>query len=471
MIRGARRRRRPGARAPCRSRPCRPATSSIRDARGASSVEAAAGERIAVADPAIDARRPRPAAWRAPPSAATTSADPSAQPGQAASRSAAARRVAVGEDRRPEAARPVRQAGARCRSTAPSGRIARLRDECRRPKRRRSARPRRRRPPAARRGRRGPRRSRSPERRPPGPSACRSARRRRTPTSSAASARPSELERPPERRRVGLVDRQVVAEDPDRQERRRDPVRASCGSTMTRSPAVTIPRPAAGVSRRASAPGHALERDDVVGRRGERRVPELVRLVEPVAAARRAFRYISAPVRNVVPAIDRPRRTAARTRHHRALAAWNAPSESTQGCRPSRRGSPASRRMLPPPVPVRDAKPVASATDARLRPVPETIDHPGIQRVLDAAARKGVTLDVTVFDESTHTAAGRRRGARRGARPDREVARLRRRRRRMATSSRSCASSRARTASISPGSRPSPASATCGGRPPARPTS
>ena len=36
--------------------------------------------------------------------------------------------------------------------------------------------------------------------------------------------------------------------------------------------------------------------------------------------------------------------------------------------------------------------------------MPESIDHPGIQRVLDAAARKGVTLDVTVFDQSTHTA-------------------------------------------------------------------
>jgi prolyl-tRNA editing enzyme YbaK/EbsC (Cys-tRNA(Pro) deacylase) len=36
--------------------------------------------------------------------------------------------------------------------------------------------------------------------------------------------------------------------------------------------------------------------------------------------------------------------------------------------------------------------------------VPETIDHGGIQRVLEAAARKGVTLDVTVFEASTHTA-------------------------------------------------------------------
>ena len=36
--------------------------------------------------------------------------------------------------------------------------------------------------------------------------------------------------------------------------------------------------------------------------------------------------------------------------------------------------------------------------------MPQSTDHPGIQRVLDAAARKGVTLDVTVFDQSTHTA-------------------------------------------------------------------
>jgi prolyl-tRNA editing enzyme YbaK/EbsC (Cys-tRNA(Pro) deacylase) len=36
--------------------------------------------------------------------------------------------------------------------------------------------------------------------------------------------------------------------------------------------------------------------------------------------------------------------------------------------------------------------------------VPETTDHVGIQRVRDAAERKGVTLDITVFDQSTHTA-------------------------------------------------------------------
>src|SRR3972149_6328652 len=36
-------------------------------------------------------------------------------------------------------------------------------------------------------------------------------------------------------------------------------------------------------------------------------------------------------------------------------------------------------------------------------PVPETL-HPAHQRVLDAAARKGVTLQVVTFPESTHTA-------------------------------------------------------------------
>jgi prolyl-tRNA editing enzyme YbaK/EbsC (Cys-tRNA(Pro) deacylase) len=37
--------------------------------------------------------------------------------------------------------------------------------------------------------------------------------------------------------------------------------------------------------------------------------------------------------------------------------------------------------------------------------VPDDSAHPAIQRVLDAAARKGVTIEVTRFDESTHTAA------------------------------------------------------------------
>jgi len=37
--------------------------------------------------------------------------------------------------------------------------------------------------------------------------------------------------------------------------------------------------------------------------------------------------------------------------------------------------------------------------------VSDASDHHGIQRVREAAARKGVNLDIRVFDESTHTAA------------------------------------------------------------------
>jgi len=36
--------------------------------------------------------------------------------------------------------------------------------------------------------------------------------------------------------------------------------------------------------------------------------------------------------------------------------------------------------------------------------VPRPIDHPAIARVQEAAVRKGVTLDIVTFDESTHTA-------------------------------------------------------------------
>ena len=37
--------------------------------------------------------------------------------------------------------------------------------------------------------------------------------------------------------------------------------------------------------------------------------------------------------------------------------------------------------------------------------MPNPTDHPAVKRVLAAAQRKGVELDVVVFDESTHTAA------------------------------------------------------------------
>ena len=37
--------------------------------------------------------------------------------------------------------------------------------------------------------------------------------------------------------------------------------------------------------------------------------------------------------------------------------------------------------------------------------MPITLVHPAVQRVLDVAARKGVTLEVMTFPDSTHTAA------------------------------------------------------------------
>jgi prolyl-tRNA editing enzyme YbaK/EbsC (Cys-tRNA(Pro) deacylase) len=36
--------------------------------------------------------------------------------------------------------------------------------------------------------------------------------------------------------------------------------------------------------------------------------------------------------------------------------------------------------------------------------VADKLPHPAVQRVIDAAGRKGVTLEVTTFEESTHTA-------------------------------------------------------------------
>ena len=36
--------------------------------------------------------------------------------------------------------------------------------------------------------------------------------------------------------------------------------------------------------------------------------------------------------------------------------------------------------------------------------MPQPLDHPAVQRVLAAALRKGITLEIVSFDESTHTA-------------------------------------------------------------------
>ena len=37
--------------------------------------------------------------------------------------------------------------------------------------------------------------------------------------------------------------------------------------------------------------------------------------------------------------------------------------------------------------------------------MPAILDHAAVRRVVDAAAKKGVAIDVTAFDESTHTAS------------------------------------------------------------------
>src|SRR5829696_7623784 len=49
--------------------------------------------------------------------------------------------------------------------------------------------------------------------------------------------------------------------------------------------------------------------------------------------------------------------------------------------------------------------PIVAAADAILAAVPTALGHPAVQRVLDVAARKGVTLEVMTFPDSTHTAA------------------------------------------------------------------
>ncbi len=36
--------------------------------------------------------------------------------------------------------------------------------------------------------------------------------------------------------------------------------------------------------------------------------------------------------------------------------------------------------------------------------MPPSVDHPAVKRVVEAAARKGVAIEVRAFDESTHTA-------------------------------------------------------------------
>jgi prolyl-tRNA editing enzyme YbaK/EbsC (Cys-tRNA(Pro) deacylase) len=68
-----------------------------------------------------------------------------------------------------------------------------------------------------------------------------------------------------------------------------------------------------------------------------------------------------------------------------------------------RDGERLARRRCRSPAPSRAA--ARDGAPARLPGVPETVEHPSVVRVVEAAARKGVTLDIHTFSESTHTAA------------------------------------------------------------------
>ena len=293
------RRRRPGARAPCRSRPSRPRRARPGCPRRRSSSSAAAGSE-SPSPTQRSIRTPSPAAWRAPPSAATTSARPSSQPGHAASSSA---RFGASPSARIAARKPPGRVG------RPGGGVAHGRRPARREARDEPLDPRRD-------GRsdlvgaglaqlvgvaddRG-----DPDRpdadRPGHPHVRGRVADVRDLVGRVGQAQ--QLERAPERRRVGLVNRQVVAEHADGQQR---PETRPRQLRLDDHPVAggDDPQPAAGRVEAGERPGHALERDDVLGP-GERRVPELVRLVEPVP--RHAEVQIhQAPVRDVVPAVDR----------------------------------------------------------------------------------------------------------------------------------------------------------------------
>jgi prolyl-tRNA editing enzyme YbaK/EbsC (Cys-tRNA(Pro) deacylase) len=78
---------------------------------------------------------------------------------------------------------------------------------------------------------------------------------------------------------------------------------------------------------------------------------------------------------------------------------WYEPDQVPRVC-----GSPHSQRPRRSPVPDIDfARILRRERDARLRAVPAP-PHPAHARVLQAAARKGVSLEIVSFPQSTHTA-------------------------------------------------------------------
>src|SRR3954464_6881346 len=63
--------------------------------------------------------------------------------------------------------------------------------------------------------------------------------------------------------------------------------------------------------------------------------------------------------------------------------------------------------------------PRPAGPDARLPAVTDSLEHPAVRRVVEAAAQRGVALEIRAFPESTHTAEQAARAV--GARPGKFV--------------------------------------------------
>ena len=295
-----------------------------RDARSASSSRSAALDRIAVADPAVDRAGRGRAAWRAPPSAATTTDDAvgPAGPGRVERRRGPPRR--------------------RRRGRLPDGHASRARRILRAAHALAGRRPREPVDPGddRRRDLGGPggpqlvgiaqdrRDADRADADGAGHRACRSARRRRRRPRRGRSARPSSSRACRSGAGSGLC---TARSSPNTRTGSSSPrpVRSSCGSTIARSPAVTMPRRRAGVARAVRAPRRRRRT-----RSHPRRPWRTSSCHSSFASSRRSpgrpAAGTSAASRGRNCGDRGPRRTAGRTRAiTAALARWNAPSEST----------------------------------------------------------------------------------------------------------------------------------------------
>ena len=123
-----------------------------------------------------------------------------------------------------------------------------------------------------------------------------------------------ERQRPTQRLRVGLVDRQVVGEDPDRQELVQpgpDELWLDDGPEAGRHD----PEHGAGLAQARQGGRNAREGDHPFPVVGERRLPEAVRVVEPVGWDAEPPVHL-APVGDVVPAVGDDIERQAEGGHH-----------------------------------------------------------------------------------------------------------------------------------------------------------